>query len=165
MDDLRSTFARIRGRRSTSGWQRTRSFLWLCRRLSPPWGEVRPYRLEGARLVQVAGKPAAFIAYEVQTPKLQTVAASLLVTPDSAAVASGGVEVNFKKLSFHYATIKGYRVVTWSLHGLAYALVSQEANNTQRSCMVCHSEMGDRDLSQTPTPLPAERSAVGPTWR
>ena len=116
-------------------------------------GEVRPYRLDGARIVQVAGTPAAFIAYEVQTPKLQTVAASLLVTPDSAAVASGGVEVNFKKLSFHYATIKGYRVVTWSLHGWTYALVSQEANNTQRSCMVCHSEMGDRDLSQTPTPL------------
>jgi anti-sigma factor RsiW len=127
--------------------------------------EVRPCRLEGARLVQVAGKPAAFIAYEVQTPKLQTVAASLLVTPDSAAVASGGVELDFKKVSFHYATVNGYKVVTWTLHGLTYALVSQEGNNTQRSCMVCHSGMRDRDLSQTPTPLHAEKSALGPIWQ
>lgn len=147
-------------------WFRTQARLPVALPASPfSAGEVRPYRLEGARLVQVAGKPAAFIAYEVQTPKLQTVAASLLVTPDSAAVASGGIEVNFKKVSFHYATVNGYKVVTWTLHGLTYALVSQEGNNTQRSCMVCHSAMRDRDLSQTPTPLPAEKSAVGPIWQ
>jgi len=116
-------------------------------------GEQRPFILEGARLVQIAGKPAAFIAYEVLTPKLQTLPASLIVTSDSAATASGGIEANFKKLSFHYATIEGYKVVTWSLHGLTYALVSQESNSTQRSCMVCHSALKDRDLSQTPTPL------------
>jgi anti-sigma factor RsiW len=111
-------------------------------------GEERPYRLEGARLVQVAGKPAAFIAYQMQTGPV-----SLVVTPDSVAVASGGVKVDFKKVSFHYRTVEGYKVVTWSLHGRTYALVSQEGNSTQRSCMVCHSAMRDRDLSQTPTPL------------
>jgi anti-sigma factor RsiW len=120
-------------------------------------GEVRPYRLEGARLVKVAGKTAAFIAYEVGTPKLQMTPASLIVTRDSVAVASGGVQVDFKKVSFHYATVQGYKVVTWSMHGLTYALVSQEANNTQGSCMVCHSAMRDRDLTHTPTPLHAER--------
>ena len=119
-------------------------------------GEERPYRLEGARMLRVAGKPAAFIAYRVPTARLRTAAASLTVTPDSVAVASGGIEVDFKKVSFHYATVEGYKVVTWSLHGLTCALVSQEANNTQRSCMVCHSAMRDRDLSQTPTPLRAE---------
>jgi len=116
-------------------------------------GEVRPYSLEGARIVKIAGKPAAFIAYEVGTPKLQMMPASLIVTRDSVAVASGGLQVDYKKVSFHYATIQGYKVVTWSMHGLTYALVSQEANNTQGSCMVCHSAMGDRDLGQTPTPL------------
>jgi len=116
-------------------------------------GEVRPYRLEGARIVKVAGEPAAFIAYDVWTPKLQMTPASLMVTGDSVAVASGGVQVEFKKVSFHYATVQGYRVVTWSIHGLTYALVSQETNSTQGSCMVCHSAMRDRDLSHTPTPL------------
>jgi hypothetical protein len=81
------------------------------------------------------------------------------------AIASGGVEVNFKKVSFHYGMVEGYKAVTWSLHGLTYALVSQEGNSTQRSCMVCHSAMRDRDLSQTPTPLGAAGNAVEPVWQ
>jgi anti-sigma factor RsiW len=120
-------------------------------------GEERPYRLEGARLVHVAGKPAAFIAYQMQTGPV-----SLVVTPDSVAVASGGVKVDYTKVSFHYRTVEGYKVVTWSLHGQTYALVSQEGNSTQRSCMVCHSAMRDRDLSHTPTPLGADRNAAKP---
>jgi hypothetical protein len=101
--------------------------------------------------VQVGGKSAALIAYQMQTGPV-----SLMVTPDSVAVASGGVGVDYKKVSFHYRMVEGYKVVTWSLHGNTYALVSQEGNSTQRSCMVCHSAMRDRDLSQTPTPLRAE---------
>jgi hypothetical protein len=123
-------------------------------------GEERPYRLEGARLVPLGGKSAAYIAYQMQTGPV-----SLMVTPDSAAVASGGVEVDYKKVSFHYAIVERYKVVTWSLHGLTYALVSQEGNSTQRSCMVCHSAMRDRDLSQTPTPLHNERNTVEPVWQ
>jgi len=122
-------------------------------------GEERPYRLEGARLVPVGGKTAAYIAYQMQTGP-----ASLMVTPDSVALASGGVEVDYKKVSFHYRTVEGYKVVTWSLHGLTYALVSQEPNSTQRSCMVCHSAMRDRDLSQTPTALIGETN-VQPMWQ
>jgi anti-sigma factor RsiW len=126
-------------------------------------GEERPYRLQGARLVQVGGKTAAFISYQVQSPRLRTAhmlttEASLLVAPDSVAVASGGVEVHFRKVSFHYATVGGYKVVTWSVHGLTYALVSNEGYDTQRSCMVCHSAMRDRDLSQSSTPLQTKRN-------
>lgn len=120
-------------------------------------GEERPYHLEGARLMPVGGTTAAYIAY-----KMQPGAASLIVTPDTVAVASGGVEANFKKVSFHYTTVEGYKVVTWSAHGLTYALVSDEGNNTQRSCMVCHSAMGDRDLSNTPTPLQARGNTLEP---
>lgn len=72
---------------------------------------------------------------------------------------------DFKKVSFHYATVEGYKVVTWSLHGLTYALVSREGNNTQRSCMVCHSAMRDRDLTHTPSPLAVEPSRVAPVWQ
>ena len=114
-------------------------------------GEERPYRLEGARLVQVGSKSAVYIAYQMETGPV-----SLMVTPDSVAIASGGVKVAFKKVSFHYRMVEGYKVVTWSLRGRTYALVSQEGNSTQGSCMVCHSPMRDRDLSQTPTPLRTE---------
>lgn len=120
-----------------------------------------PTRLEGARLVEIGGKTAAFIAYKMQTGSA-TLPVSLMVTPDSVAVATGGVEVSFKKVSFHYGMVQGYRVVTWSLHGLTYALVSQEGGNTQRSCMVCHSAMKDRDLSQTPPPLLAQGQPASP---
>jgi anti-sigma factor RsiW len=119
--------------------------------------EKRPYRLEGARLLPVAGKTAAYIAYEVQASP-----ASLMVVPDSVAVSSGGVEADFTKVSFHYRMVEGYKVVTWSVHGLTYALVSQEGNGTQRSCMVCHSAMRDRDLSKTPTPLRSYMNATEP---
>jgi hypothetical protein len=110
--------------------------------------------------MQVGGKTAAYIAYQIQTGLV-----SLLVTPDSVAVASGGVEVDFTKVSFHYATVEGCKVVTWSVHGLTYALVSQEGNSTQRSCMVCHSAMKDRDLSRTPTPLRAAGNPVELVWQ
>jgi anti-sigma factor RsiW len=124
-----------------------------------------PNRLEGARLVQIGSKigtkTAAFIAYNMQT-SAGALPVSLMVTPNSVAVASGGVEVSFKKVSFHYGMVQGYRVVTWSLHGLTYALVSQESGNTQRSCMVCHSAMKDRDLSQTPPPLLAQGQPASP---
>jgi len=55
-----------------------------------------------------------------------------------------------------------YKVVTWSQHGLTYAQVSQEGKSTQQSCMVCHSAMRDRDLTQIPTPLVSPGSPIQP---
>jgi anti-sigma factor RsiW len=144
-----------------NGWLQAKSPFSLALPASPAApGEERPYRLEGARFVQLGGRTAAYIAYQMQTGPV-----SLVVASDSAAVASGGVEADFKKVSFHYRTVNGYKVVTWSVHGLTYALVSQEGNNTQRSCMVCHSAMRDRDLSQTPTPLRVEGNSAEPVWQ
>jgi len=147
-------------------WFKAKSQFFLALPASPAVaGEERPYHLEGARLVQVGGKNAVYIAYQTPPTRTPKAAVSLMVTPDSVAVASGGVEVDFKKVSFHYAMVEGYKVVTWSQHGLTYALVSQEGNSTQRSCMVCHSAMRDRDLSQVPTPLPVEGNAIEPVWQ
>jgi len=139
-------------------WLQAKSQFSLALPTSPVLpGEKRPYHVEGARLLRVGGKTAAYVAYRTPADLV-----SLMVTPDSAARASGGVEVDFAKLSFHYARVEGYKVVTWSVHGLTYALVSQEGNSTQRSCMVCHSAMKDRDLSRTPTPLRAAGNELEP---
>ena len=124
-------------------------------------GEPRPYRLLGASLVRVGERTGIFLAYQVRTTHLQTEmqsAASLTVAPDSVAQASGGIEVHSGKLDFHYSMIEGDNVVLWSQHGLTYALVSEEGDRTQASCMVCHAEMKDRDFTQTPTPLQVERN-------
>jgi hypothetical protein len=127
--------------------------------------EEWPYLLEGARVVPVGSKTAAFIAYRWSGAATHLASASLTVTPDSVAVATGGVEAKFTKVSFHYSRFAGYKVVTWSTHGLTYALVSEEDDTTQRSCMVCHSTMGDRDLSNTSTPLRPRREATEPVWQ
>ncbi|HMH08132.1 MAG TPA: hypothetical protein VK579_15740 [Terriglobales bacterium] len=152
---------RADSQQTLNAWFKANSKFFLALPASPAVpGEERPYRLEGARLLQVGGKTAAYIAYQMQTGPV-----SLMVTPDSVAVASGGVEVNFKKVSFHYGMVDGYKVVTWSLHGLTYALVSQEGNTTQQSCMVCHSAMRDRDLSHAPAPLGSAANTVEPAWQ
>jgi len=147
---------RSESQQALNEWFKMKSPFSLALPASPAApGEERPYRLEGARLVQLGGKTAAYIAYRMQTGPV-----GLMVTPDSVAVASGGVEVDFKKVSFHYGMVEGYKVVSWSIHGLTYALVSQEGNSTQQSCMVCHSAMRDRELSHTPTPLGARKNIV-----
>ena len=144
MLDVRSS-----SQESINEWLKRNVQFSMALPVSPPIpGEERPGHLQGARLVQVGGKNAAFLAYQMRSG-----AVSLMVAPDSVAVASGGVAANFKKVSFHYAMVDGYKVVTWSSHGLTYALSSEEGNGTQQSCMICHSAMRDRDLSKTPTPL------------
>jgi len=126
--------------------------------------EAQPNHLEGARLLRVGGKTAAFIAYQMPTAQMPKAAVSLIVAPDSVAVSSGGIVADFNKVSFHYANREGYKVVTWSVHGLTYALVSQEGNSTQRSCMVCHSAMHDHDFTHTPTPLSGKASLLSHVW-
>jgi len=127
--------------------------------------ENQPYRLQGARFVPIEGKNAAFIAYQTPGTRAQLAVVSLMITPDTVALAGGGVEAQFTNVRFHYSRLDGYKVVTWSLHGLTYALVSQEDDTTQRSCMVCHSAMRDRDLSHTATPLHHTNDSAEPVWQ
>ena len=153
---------------TVNDWLKRTSPFSLVLPASPvPPEEERFYRPEGARLVRAGGQWADFIAYQIKVPESamtpsQPSAASLMVIPASVVKASGGIEARFPKVSFHYSTVDGYKVVTWSVHGLTYALVSKEGNSTQRSCMVCHSAMRDRDLSHTPSPTHAPDVAANP---
>lgn len=97
------------------------------------------YRLTGAALVNYKGKPAALVTYERQHDKI-----SLLVDSSNSAIVAGGDEVRFGKLTFHYRTDTGFRVITWSNHGLSYALVSSVSGSARASCLVCHQNMVDR---------------------
>jgi anti-sigma factor RsiW len=91
------------------------------------------YRLTGASLVNYRGNPAALVIYEKES---QTI--SLLVASSKSAVVAGGDEVRFSTLTFHYRTDDGFKVITWSHHGLSYALVSNVSGSAQESCLVCH---------------------------
>jgi len=96
------------------------------------------YRFAGASLVNYRGDPAALVIYEKES---QTI--SLLVASSKSAVVAGGDEVRFGTLTFHYRTDDGLKVITWSNHGLSYALVSNISGSARESCLVCHQNMAD----------------------
>jgi anti-sigma factor RsiW len=97
------------------------------------------YQLTGATLVHYKGNPAALVTYQAPKDKI-----SLLVVSSHSAVVAGGDEVRFAQLTFHYRTESGFRVITWTNHGLSYALVSSVSGPARASCLVCHQNMADR---------------------
>lgn len=99
------------------------------------------YWLAGARLVSYKGSPAALVAYETLREKI-----TLVVAPSESAVVAGGEEVRAGNLTFHYRSGAESEVITWTNHGLAYALVSPLTGSPQHSCLVCHQNMSDQNL-------------------
>ncbi len=95
----------------------------------------KPYHVEGARLVGFQEDYAAYIVYRLNGHPI-----SLLVTSDSVAKPSGGEEIPWEGLRFHFQSVEGWKVLTWSDNGLTYALVSNLEERGQASCIVCHQD-------------------------
>jgi anti-sigma factor RsiW len=103
-------------------------------------GHEQVYRLTGGRLVNYKGGYAALVSYQMQQ---QTI--SLLVASSKSALTAGGEEVPSGKIVFHYSKQASFTVITWSTHGLTYALVSSLPGSGRQSCMVCHQNMANGD--------------------
>jgi anti-sigma factor (TIGR02949 family) len=101
-------------------------------------GHEQIYRLTGGRLVNYKGAHAALVTYQMQQQKI-----SLLVASSKSAVVAGGEEVPSGGIVFHYRKQANFNVITWSNHGLAYALVSSLPGSGRQSCLVCHQDMTD----------------------
>jgi anti-sigma factor RsiW len=99
----------------------------------PP--EPKPYRVEGARLVGFKDDYAAYIVYRLNGHPI-----SLVVTSNSVAKPAGGEEIPWEGLRFHFRSVDGWKVLTWSDEGLTYALVSNLEERGQASCIVCHQD-------------------------
>ncbi len=110
-------------------------------------GQEKLYRLEGARLVGYKNDYAAYVAYRMRMQPI-----SLVVTSEAVAQPSGGEEIVSKGLTFHYDTIQGLKVITWSDRGLTYALVSDLEQRGQQSCIVCHQGTKDQDFIESLKP-------------
>lgn len=95
------------------------------------------YRLIGGRLVNYKGGYVALVAYQMQQKKI-----SLLVTSSSSAPSAGGEEIRSGGILFHYSREENLNVITWSNHGLRYALVSSLPGSRRQSCLVCHQNYG-----------------------
>jgi anti-sigma factor RsiW len=104
-------------------------------------GQEKLYDLEGARLVGYQNDYAAYVAYRMQQRPI-----SLLVTSEQTARPAGGEEIVSKGITFHYDSISGFKVITWSDRGLTYALVSDLEERGQQSCIVCHQGTRDQDF-------------------
>jgi hypothetical protein len=105
---------------------------------SPPAeaGHEQIYQLTGGRLVNYGGAQAALVGYQMQQQKI-----SLLVSSSKSAVVAGGGEVPSGGIVFHYRKQASFNVITWSNHGLTYALVSSLPGTGRQSCLVCHQDM------------------------
>jgi anti-sigma factor RsiW len=103
-------------------------------------GHQQVYRLTGGRLVSYKNGYAALVSYEMQQQKI-----SLLVASIKSAVAAGGEEVPSGGILFHYSKQAGFTIITWSTHGLTYALVSSLPGSGRQSCLVCHQNMAGED--------------------
>lgn len=112
-------------------------------------GQEKLYNLEGARLVGYKNDYAAYVAYQMRMRPI-----SLVVTSEAAAQPSGGEEIVSKGLTFHYDSIQGLKVITWSDRGLTYGLVSDLEERGQESCIVCHQGTRDHDFIESLKPKP-----------
>jgi hypothetical protein len=111
--------------------------------------EPKPYGVEGARLVGFKHDYAAYIVYRLKGHPI-----SLLITSESIAQPSGGEEIPWEGLRFHFQSVSGWKVLTWSDDGLTYALVSNLEERGQASCIVCHQdERVFRGLQSTRKPM------------
>jgi anti-sigma factor RsiW len=99
------------------------------------------YWLTGAGLVSYKGNTAALVAYETPTEKI-----SLLVASSKSVAVAGGEELRSGGLTFHYRSGANFEVITWTNHGLAYALVASVTGSPQHSCLVCHQNMANQNL-------------------
>ena len=104
-------------------------------------GQENRYEVRGARLVGFDGDYAAYVAYRMDRQPV-----SLVITSTSVARPAGGETVSAKDIEFHFETIDGLDVVTWTHRDLTYALVSNLQGRGVRSCMVCHQDASDRDF-------------------
>lgn len=109
--------------------------------------QEKPYSLEGARLVGFNNDDAAYVAYQMRQRPI-----SLVVTSNSVVLPSGGEEIVSQGMTIHYASIDGYKVMTWSHKGLTYALVSDLEQYGQDSCIVCHAATKERHLIENLKP-------------
>jgi anti-sigma factor RsiW len=91
------------------------------------------FRLSGARVVSFRGGHAALVTYHSKGEEI-----SLLVASSKSAAAAGGDVLRSNGLTFYFTSKGGFNVVTWTNHGLTYALVSSLHGSAQHSCLVCH---------------------------
>ena len=104
---------------------------------------VKHLRLLGGRLVELKGRKAVFVAYEVEGRPL-----SLVMTTAQGVRLFGTHEMAEKQARFYQSSYHGFQTLSWALEGLAYVFVSDAQALNKRACMICHtSGQAERPLT------------------
>jgi hypothetical protein len=111
-------------------WFAGRSGRLTCR-VSGILGPEKLYNLEGRGWLDTR-MIILYVAYKCAA------ADQPVVTSEAVAQPSGGEEIVSKGLTFHYDSIQGLKVITWSDRGLTCALLSDLEERGWRPCIVCH---------------------------
>lgn len=107
-------------------------------------GDRSKYQMIGGSLASFEGKAAAYVAYRMRNELI-----SLVVVSADQAVASGGEITSAKSIAFHSVQKGDLEVITWSVHHLTYALVSNLKLPRRQSCVVCHADPKGHALLQS----------------
>lgn len=96
-------------------------------------GPVKNLKLMGGRLVQIGGKKAVFLAYDVGGRPL-----SLVMTAADGVRLFGSQEMIDKDVRFYQSSYHGLQTLSWTLEGLAYVFVSDAQDINRQACQICH---------------------------
>ncbi len=102
-------------------------------------GERKRYELVGARLLQYANEDVGYLAYQMDGKPI-----SLLMAATAEAAPSGGELFRSGALTFHFASRKGLKLISWTDRGIHYCLVSELEAGAAESCVVCHGAAAER---------------------
>lgn len=97
-------------------------------------GPVKNLKLMGGRLVQVHGKKAVLLAYDVGGRPL-----SLVMTAAEGVKLFGAQEMTDKDVRFYQSSYHGLQTLSWTLEGMAYVFVSDSQEVNKQACQICHS--------------------------
>ena len=111
--------------------------LWFEKRTDFPVSlgqdQVKNLRLLGGRLIEMEGKKAVFLAYEMGKHRL-----SLVMTAAQGVDLFGAREFTVKESRFYQSTYHGFQTLSWAQEGLAYVFVSNHQEINKKACLLCH---------------------------
>jgi anti-sigma factor RsiW len=118
--------------------------LWFEKRTDFPLSlgqdPVKNLKLLGGRLIEMEGKKAVFLAYEMGQHRL-----SLVVTAAQGVELFGAREFTVKQSHFYQSNYHGFQTLSWAQEGLAYVFVSEHQEINKKACLICHGHGQDQE--------------------
>lgn len=104
------------------------------------------YQLEGLRRIQAGNRVALLVAFRIDSHPVT------LITARSRDFAGAPPEAALAKRVFYHTEASGQKVITWSISGQSYSLISELPGYGQQGCFICHTDASRRAAIRNMTP-------------